>query len=194
MPWTWELIYPAPTGTDLAPFLGMEQRRRRMLGMAAVLALVIAPAQSLDSLEPASAETLGNGPDTAGTPARRDQAGTPPKEQVGTASWYGQWHHGRETASGTIFDMYRLTAAHRTLPLGSRVQVTALESGRSVEVTITDRGPYVGGRVIDLSYAAADRLAAVERGVIPVRLRVMPERRHLVVADGGRIVRHVRAR
>ena len=170
----------------------MELRRRRMLGAAAVLGLVVGSAQSLDSLGPLSAETLEREPEAARIPARPDQGGTPAAEQVGTASWYGQWHHGRETASGTIFDMYRLTAAHRTLPLGSRVQVTALDSGRSVEVTITDRGPYVRGRIIDLSYAAADRLAAVDRGLIPVRLRVMPERRHLVVADGGRIVRHVR--
>jgi peptidoglycan lytic transglycosylase len=94
--------------------------------------------------------------------------------QIGTASWYGRWHHGRETASGEVFDMYRLTAAHRTLPLGSRVLVTAVETGRSVVVTITDRGPYVQGRIIDLSYAAARQLAAVERGVIPVSLRLVP--------------------
>jgi len=102
------------------------------------------------------------------------QTGTRLIAQIGTASWYGRWHHGRETASGEAFDMYRLTAAHRTLPLGSRVLVTAVESGRSVVVTITDRGPYVQGRIIDLSYAAARRLAAVERGVIPVSLRLVP--------------------
>ena len=170
----------------------MEQRGR-VLGIVTAFALVVAPAQALDSLgPPPSPEPVGNGARTA--EARRDQTGTTAREQVGTASWYGQWHHGRETASGTVFDMYRLTAAHRTLPLGSRVQVTAIDTGRSVEVTITDRGPYVAGRIIDLSYAAAHRLAAVDRGVIPVRVRVMSERRHLVVADGGRIVRHVRPR
>jgi peptidoglycan lytic transglycosylase len=102
------------------------------------------------------------------------QTGTRWSAQIGTASWYGRRHHGRETASGEVFDMYRLTAAHRTLPLGSRVLVTAVESGRSVVVTITDRGPYVQGRIIDLSYAAARRLAAVERGVIPVSLHLVP--------------------
>ena len=69
--------------------------------------------------------------------------------------------------------MNQLTAAHRTLPLGTRVLVTNLLNGRSVEVRVNDRGPYVGGRIIDLSYAAAQRLAAVSRGVVPVRLRTV---------------------
>jgi rare lipoprotein A len=172
------------------------ESRRRLSAILAAVALVAVPAPSLDAPGgEAAIEVLGAGPDPARASEARPQPGTAGGEQVGTASWYGSWHHGRETASGTVFDMYRLTAAHRTLPLGSRVRVTALDSGRSVEVTITDRGPYVAGRIIDLSYAAASRLAAVERGLIPVRLRVMPERRHLVVADaGGRIVRHVRPR
>ncbi len=93
--------------------------------------------------------------------------------QIGLASWYGDWHHGRLTASGVPFDMHELTAAHRWLPFGSRVRVTDLQTGRSVEVTITDRGPYVEGRIVDLSYAAARRLQAVERGVVPVQLSVV---------------------
>jgi rare lipoprotein A (peptidoglycan hydrolase) len=101
------------------------------------------------------------------------QSLAPMVTQIGMASWYGSWHHGRRTASGEIFNMYRLTAAHRTLPLGSRVVVTDLVAGRAVEVTINDRGPYVKGRMIDLSYAAAQRLSAVERGVILVELRVV---------------------
>jgi rare lipoprotein A len=120
------------------------------------------------------------------------QTGTRSIAQIGTASWYGRWHHGRETASGEVFDMYRLTAAHRTLPLGSRVLVTAVETGRSVVVTITDRGPYVQGRIIDLSYAAARRLAAVERGVIPVSLRLVPaapQRNRTETAESHRVRR-----
>jgi rare lipoprotein A (peptidoglycan hydrolase) len=97
----------------------------------------------------------------------------PTAVQIGMASWYGSWHHGRQTASGKIFNMYALTAAHRTLPLGSRVVVTDLVTGHAVEVTINDRGPYVKGRMIDLSYAAARKLTAIERGVIPVELRVV---------------------
>jgi rare lipoprotein A len=101
-------------------------------------------------------------------PVRPDAAGL-----TGQASWYGRPHHGRRTASGETYDMHKLTAAHRTLPLGTRVLVTNLENGRTVEVRINDRGPFVVNRVLDLSYAAARRLGALEDGVIPVRLRVL---------------------
>ncbi len=93
--------------------------------------------------------------------------------QTGEASWYGQPHHGRRTASGEIYDMHQLTAAHRTLPLGTRVLVTNLRNGRSVEVRVNDRGPHVAGRIIDLSYAAAQELGAGDGGTIPVRVRVL---------------------
>jgi peptidoglycan lytic transglycosylase len=98
--------------------------------------------------------------------------------QTGDASWYGAAHQGRRTASGEPYDMYGLTAAHLTLPLGTHVLVTNMKNGRSVEVRVNDRGPTVAGRVIDLSYAAARALGAVGDGVIPVRLRVlsMPSR------------------
>lgn len=88
-----------------------------------------------------------------------------PEAQVGVASWYGPKFHGRRTASGEIFDMHELTAAHRTLPLGTWVQVTHLESGRSIQVRVNDRGPFVDGRIIDLSYAAARALGIVKEGV-----------------------------
>src|SRR5688500_11069556 len=78
--------------------------------------------------------------------------------QVGVASWYGPGFHGKRTASGERFDQNDLTAAHRKLPLGSEVKVTNLENGRSIIVAINDRGPYIKGRVIDLSKAAARRL------------------------------------
>ena len=93
--------------------------------------------------------------------------------QTGEASWYGTAHHGQRTASGEAYDMYRLTAAHPTLPLGAHVLVTNLKNGRSVEVRVNDRGPTVAGRIIDLSYAAARALVAIGDGVIPVRLRVL---------------------
>ena len=93
--------------------------------------------------------------------------------QTGEASWYGKPHHGHRTASGEIFDMYRLTAAHPSLPFGSRVRVTNLRNGRSVEVRVNDRGPIVAGRILDLSYAAAQELVAVSDGTIPVRIRVL---------------------
>lgn len=77
---------------------------------------------------------------------------------VGMASYYGKEFHGRKTASGEIYDMYKLTAAHRTLPFGTRVKVINLENGRSVVVRINDRGPFEKGRIIDLSFEAARRV------------------------------------
>src|SRR5438105_931039 len=96
-------------------------------------------------------------------------------EQTGVASWYGRQHHGKRTASGEPYDMNGLTAAHRTLPLGTRVRVTNLDNGRSVDVRINDRGPFAGNRLIDVSYAAARRLGAVGAGVFRVGLKAIGE-------------------
>jgi rare lipoprotein A len=97
------------------------------------------------------------------------------RSQAGLASWYGEFHHGLRTASGEIFDMGELTAAHRTLPLGTQLRVTNLENGRVVRVRVNDRGPYVTGRVVDLSREAARALDMVERGVVPVRLDLVED-------------------
>src|SRR5206468_1168556 len=94
-------------------------------------------------------------------------------EDTGLASWYGHPYHGRRTAGGEVYDMNDLTAAHRTLPLGTRIVVTNLDSGQAVEVRVNDRGPFVDGRVLDLSYAAARVLGADRAGVVPIRLRVV---------------------
>lgn len=88
--------------------------------------------------------------------------------QEGKASWYGKEQQGGPTASGERFDMHRFTAAHRTLPMQTRVRVTSRLDGRSVVVRINDRGPYAKGRIIDLSYAAAKALGMLDAGVIPV--------------------------
>ena len=99
-----------------------------------------------------------------------------PWKQVTRASWYGGKFQGRRTASGSRFNTQHLTAAHRTLNLGSKVRVTELRSGRSVVVQITDRGPFLPGRGIDLSYAAARQLGIVRRGIARVRIEViLPE-------------------
>jgi rare lipoprotein A len=90
--------------------------------------------------------------------------------EVGTASWYGEYFQGKETASGEPFDMQALTAAHPTLPLGSFVRVTNLRNGRAVVVRINDRGPVVEGRIIDVSYNTARVLGFHERGLQRVRL------------------------
>jgi rare lipoprotein A len=90
--------------------------------------------------------------------------------QVGTASWYGQIFQGKTTASGEPYEMYDMTAAHLTLPMGSYVKVTNLRNGRAVVVRVNDRGPIVPGRIIDLSYGAAQALQFKARGLQRVRL------------------------
>ena len=108
-----------------------------------------------------------------GRPTRGDVAVLNGSTASGQASWYGRPHHGRRTASGEIYDMNKMTAAHRTLPLGTRVLVTNRDNGRTVEVRINDRGPFRKSRVLDLSYAAARSLGAVGEGVIPVTLKIV---------------------
>jgi rare lipoprotein A len=90
--------------------------------------------------------------------------------QTGQASWYGAQHQGKQTASGSIYDQASLTAAHATLPFGSKIKVTNLANGKSVEVEITDRGPFAENRIIDLSQAAAKALDIIESGTATVRL------------------------
>ena len=92
--------------------------------------------------------------------------------EVGLASWYGREHHGKRTASGEPFDMEAFTAAHRSLPFGTWVRVTHLATWHAVTVRINDRGPWVGGRVIDLSRRAAHALGILADGVARVRLEV----------------------
>jgi rare lipoprotein A len=92
---------------------------------------------------------------------------------VGWASYYGPGFHGRRTASGEIFDMYELVAAHRTLPLGTVARVTNLANGRSVVVRINDRGPYIKGRILDVSKGAARALAFVRDGITRVRIDIL---------------------
>lgn len=95
----------------------------------------------------------------------------------GVASWYGQQFHGRQAANGELFDMEALTAAHRTMPLGSMVRVVNLTNGKHLHVRITDRGPYVNGRILDLSRGAAARLGMKEGGVAIVEAEIVGERR-----------------
>jgi rare lipoprotein A len=93
--------------------------------------------------------------------------------QYGVASWYGGKFHGRSTSSGEIYDMYQLTCAHNTLPLGTTVMVTNMENGRSIELKVNDRGPFVKERVIDLSYAAAQIIGMWEKGTAFVKVEVI---------------------
>jgi rare lipoprotein A len=109
-------------------------------------------------------------------PEIRKQAGKNQPYQIGTASWYGEYFVGKPTASGEDFDMYDMTAAHPTLPLGSYVRVTNLRNGRTVVVKVNDRGPVVPGRIIDLSYGAAQVLQFENRGLQRVRLDLVKPR------------------
>lgn len=118
------------------------------------------------------------------------QASLPCYDEVGLASWYGPGFHGKTTANGEIFDMYAISAAHKTLPFGTIVRVTDLETGRSLVVRINDRGPFVEGRIIDLSFGAARLLGLAGatpddtgRGITRVGLKV------LVWGDGYRVRR-----
>ena len=106
--------------------------------------------------------------------------------QIGIASWYGPGFHGNRTANGEIYDQFELTAAHPSLPLGTRAMVTNLANGRAVEVRINDRGPFVDGRAIDLSYAAARTIGLVGPGTGRVRIELLgkapPPATHLLPA------------
>ncbi len=93
--------------------------------------------------------------------------------QTGIASWYGPGFHGRTTSNRETYDMYDATAAHNSLPFGTRVRVTNLDNGKSAVVRINDRGPFAAGRIIDLSYSAAYLLDMIGPGTAPVRLEVM---------------------
>ena len=95
------------------------------------------------------------------------------KTQVGTASWYGKQFHGRLTANGETYDMFQFTAASRTLPLGTMVKVTNLRNGKWVVAKVNDRGPYVGHRIMDVSYGAAQMMGFRQRGLEKVKIEVI---------------------
>jgi rare lipoprotein A len=107
-------------------------------------------------------------PLTPATPAPTPEAG-----EIGLASWYGHPYHGRASASGEIYDMEQMTAAHRTLPFGTMVRVHDLDNEKSVDVRINDRGPFVDGRIVDLSHAAAQAIQMIGPGTARVRLEIL---------------------
>lgn len=115
----------------------------------------------------------------------------PNYEEVGMASWYGDAFNGRPTSTGERFNMHELTAAHKTLPLPGLVEVTNLENGRRVVVRINDRGPFVDGRIIDLSRGAAQELGMISQGVGRVRVRYLGQAPRL---GGGVVLQQAEAR
>ncbi|MGE5114790.1 MAG: septal ring lytic transglycosylase RlpA family protein [Acidobacteriaceae bacterium] len=128
------------------------------------------------------ASTLGAAPGQQYGPSAKQSKANAPKApatkkvkpyQVGEASWYGRQFHGKETASGESYDMFRFTAAHPSLPLGTWVRVTNLRNHKAVIVRVNDRGPVVPGRIMDLSYGAAQVLGFRGKGVAKVRLDIV---------------------
>ena len=107
--------------------------------------------------------------------------------QTGIASWYGSEEHGSPTSSGETYDMYAMTAAHKTLPLGSYVLVENLENRKKVIVRVNDRGPFIRGRIIDLSYTAAKKIDIDQRGLAKVRVTLLSENPNYYMAHGERI-------
>lgn len=132
------------------------------------------PSKARAAPEPVRSSAGGRGADSAELPESLAEP-VPESDQQGLASWYGPRFHGRRTASGEIFNRRALTAAHRTLPFGTRVCVRSQLTGRAVVVRINDRGPFTGNRVIDLSQAAAQELGMQGLGIKPVELWLLEE-------------------
>src|SRR5271156_2973084 len=140
--------------------------------MIAVLVVGLGAPQGPNTSEASSAPNRA----VQAKPEIRNQTGKNQPYQIGTASWYGDYFVGKPTASGEDFDMYDMTAAHPTLPLGSYVRVTNLRNGRAVVVKVNDRGPIVPGLIIDLSFGAAQALQFDQRGLQRVRLDLVKPR------------------
>ena len=130
--------------------------------------------QTVDESAPVAIKPLEETLPRGDKDAKSSSKGSP-KRNVGAASWYGPGFRGKKTASGEIFDDDKFTAAHKTLPIGSKAKVTNLDNQKSVEVEINDRGPYVEGRIIDLSRAAAKALDMVEQGTAEVRIELLKD-------------------
>jgi len=153
-------------------------RKRLAYGLAIVLSVVsLGAAQRPRSSEPDARPK----PSTSVTRPRITKATKP--YQVGTASWYGRDFEGKPTASGEPYNMYDLTAAHPTLPLGSMVKVTNLRNGRAVVVRVNDRGPIIPGRIIDLSYSASRVLNFKDKGLQRVRLDLVSQSEPVLIAQ-----------
>ena len=134
------------------------------------------PAETAESAKRATDTPEATVPAPGASPKRSKPAPAPAPAgytEEGNASWYGVPFHGRHASNGEVYDMYKLTAAHRTLPFETMVRVTNLNNGKSTVVRITDRGPFVDNRIIDLSLAAAREVDSVDAGVVPVRVEVL---------------------
>jgi len=135
------------------------------------------PAETTDAAKRSTGVDASDLPSAPAPSTKRNKPAAAPAPsgytEEGNASWYGVPFHGRHASNGEIYDMYKLTAAHRTLPFETMVRVTNLNNGKSTVVRITDRGPFVDNRIIDLSLAAAREVDSVGPGVVPVRVEVL---------------------
>jgi rare lipoprotein A len=135
------------------------------------------PASTAPASAPETAEAEATRPPAPAPSGKRRKDNSVPVDaghiEEGEASWYGAPFHGRQASNGEIYDMNKLTAAHRTLPFETMVRVTNQKNGKSTVVRITDRGPFVNNRIIDLSYAAAREIESIGPGVVPVRVEVL---------------------
>jgi rare lipoprotein A len=147
---------------------------KTLLAAIGSVAVMAAPAKAASSA--ANIQTFGfeDAPATGNwNPSSVDRIRSQQATLASNASWYGPGFHGRRTASGEIFNAYDMTAAHRSLPFGTRVRVTNLNNGRSVVVRINDRGPAIPGRIIDISESAAEKIGMITAGTAQVYLRVL---------------------
>jgi rare lipoprotein A len=167
-----------------ARFAFTSRSRSRLFGSASIFLVAIFLIGCVGR-QPAANRQLAPpvqpGPESPAETAKREASASPviptPHEGVvfeqGKASWYGAPFHGRQASNGEIYDMNKLTAAHRTLPFNTVVRVTNMTNGKSTTVRITDRGPFVDNRIIDLSYAAAREIESIGPGVVPVQLEIL---------------------
>jgi rare lipoprotein A (peptidoglycan hydrolase) len=160
--------------------------RFKGIGCCIILLLLALAAQSCTTVSPLNRQTALpelappakpvpalNGGKTLSDNAPADA--TVKRIQRGEASWYGPGFQGKKTAAGDSFDPKELTAAHQTFPLGSKVKVTNLSNGKTAEVEIKDRGPFVAGRIIDVSKAAAEKLGMIASGTVPVQIELLSD-------------------
>src|SRR5712691_4192279 len=156
----------------------LSSRRYMPWTVLLLLAVVLAGCAGGRHAPAAVGDARGKGLYKIGNPYQIDGVWYYPKEdfsyhESGIASWYGEAFHGRDTANGEAFDLNAVTAAHRTLPLPSIVEVTNLDNGRSIQVRVNDRGPYARGRIIDLSRRSAQLLGFEAQGTAKVRVKIL---------------------
>ncbi len=151
------------------------RRGLNKLCSSVVLALLAIMAEGCATVSPWKSETAFSFPVVVPSVKQITKPSKTKILQQGLASWYGREFSGKQTAGGDSFDEAKFTAAHKTFPLGSRAKVTNLRNGKAVEVEITDRGPFVDGRVIDLSEAAAKKMGIIASGTAPVKVELLSE-------------------